>query len=563
MRSVCISRIVAGTAVALILAVTPGGVRASSETPPDAPASTGIGLPSAEPAPADAAQPGVADTGKVPLANLAAADLPIAEKLRELVAGRLDKWVDRKPERAAVEAFYAGRGFAPLWIENGAPNERARAAVARLKAADADGLNAADYPTPDLTGAGGNPEILAQAELRLTATVLVYARHAQAGRLDPARISHNIEYVRPTPDPAAVLETIVSSQNVARTLDGFNPPHDGFRRLKAKLAEARAGSGQSAADRPPSGASRKGGKREPRVPQLSRDREIAVILSNMERWRWLPRDLGRNYVMVNVPDYTVKVVRDGATVFRTRIVVGKPETPTPVFSDEMETIIVNPAWSVPESIARRQYYHLLRSPGALARLGLYTVRTRNGIAFRQPPGERNALGRIKFDFPNRFDVYLHDTPQKHLFAHERRAYSSGCMRVQNATQFAEVLLSIALTGERYTADRITNMFGKGSRWIKFANRIPVHLTYMNAYVDDDGKLVVREDIYRLDSRVYAALNGESIQVASKPAATKPPAVRRQVRTVRTARTVRPAVAVRNVAPHMAEPSYFFFGPQFR
>jgi len=244
-------------------------------------------------------------------------------------------------------------------------------------------------------------------------------------------------------------------------------------------------------------------------------------------------------------------------------VVGKPQTPTPVFSDEMETIIVNPAWSVPESIARRQYYSLLRSPGALARLGLYTVRTRNGIAFRQPPGERNALGRIKFDFPNRFDVYLHDTPQKHLFAHERRAYSSGCMRVQNATQFAEVLLSIALPGERYTADRLTSMFGKGSRWIKFANRIPVHLTYMNAYVDDDGKLVVREDLYQLDSRVHAALNGESIRVASKPAATKPPAVRRQVRTVRTARTVRPAVAVRNVAPQMAEPSFFFFGPQFR
>jgi murein L,D-transpeptidase YcbB/YkuD len=616
MGCVRVSRIVAGTAVALILAVTQD-VRAASDAPPAAPASTELSPPSAEPA--GAQNPGVTDIGTHPLANLPAADLPVAEKLRELVAGRLDKWVDSKPERAAVEAFYLRRGFAPLWIEKGAPNERTRAAIARLKAADADGLRAQDYPAPDLKGLAGNPEMLAGAELRLTATILTYARHAQAGRIDPARISHNIEYVRPTPDPAAVLVTIADSPHVAKALDGFNPPHDGFRRLKAKLAELRAGSAKSSVNGIPSGAKLKIGMRDSRVPQLRqrlgiradgtnltydaklakavktfqrrrgmaatgeltqetidalngpaavsgprRERDIEVILSNMERWRWLPRDLGQNYVMVNVPDYTVKVVRDGATVFRTRIVVGKPETPTPVFSDEMETIIVNPSWSVPDSIAQRQFFPLLRNnPGALARMGIHTVRTRNGIAFRQPPGERNALGRIKFDFPNRFAVYLHDTPQKHLFAQERRAFSSGCMRVENPTEFAEVLLSIAVTGERYTADRLTKMFGKGPRWIKFANRIPVHLTYMNAYVDDDGRLVMREYLYRLDSRVQAALNGEKIQVAAAAA----PAVRRPARTAyRPARTSRPVVADRYGAwPYQpyAQPSYSYFGPQYR
>ena len=142
----------------------------------------------------------------------------------------------------------------------------------------------------------------------------------------------------------------------------------------------------------------------------------------MERWRWMPHDLGATYVMVNIPDYTLKVVQDGKTVWTTKIVVGKPgDHATPLLTETMKYITVNPTWNVPPSIIRNEYLPALaRDPGALARIGLQVGHNTDGsIRIFQPPGERNALGRIRFNFPNRFLVYQHDTPDKNLFAHDR------------------------------------------------------------------------------------------------------------------------------------------------
>jgi murein L,D-transpeptidase YcbB/YkuD len=222
--------------------------------------------------------------------------------------------------------------------------------------------------------------------------------------------------------------------------------------------------------------------------------------------------------MVNVPDFTLKVVDDHKTLFHTRIVVGKPNTPSPSFSAAIENILVNPTWHVPQSIIYNEYLPALeQDPGVLTRMGLVMDRAADGsISIRQPPSERNALGRIKFNFPNRYQVYLHDTPDKKLFAQERRAYSHGCMRVQNPTQFGEVLLSLAQPPElRYSADRLQRMFGSGEQWLNFKKKIPVHVTYMNAYVDDAGKLVVREDLYGYDARVRSALRGEYMAIAER------------------------------------------------
>jgi murein L,D-transpeptidase YcbB/YkuD len=242
----------------------------------------------------------------------------------------------------------------------------------------------------------------------------------------------------------------------------------------------------------------------------SKSRQINAVISNMERWRWLPRDLGKTYVMVNIPDFTLKMVHDGTQKFTTRIVVGKPNTPSPIFSDEIENIVVNPSWHVPQSIIYGEYMPALeRDPSALARMGLQVAYARDGsISIKQPPGERNALGRLKFNFPNKYQVYLHDTPTKHLFAQERRAFSHGCMRVQNPEKFGEALLSVAMPRENYTAQRLTGMYGKNEATLKFPSNIPVHLVYMNAYVDDAGKLVVRDDVYGYDNRTFSALNGK-------------------------------------------------------
>jgi murein L,D-transpeptidase YcbB/YkuD len=489
-----------------------------------------------------------------PLATtLAAADVPVAEKLREFITGKLERFIDRKKDRTALEAFYTGRGFAPLWLENGGATARADAAIARLKAADADGLDAGEYSRPDFKAAADRPDAMAEAELKLTVAVLTFARDAQAGRINPSRISSNIDFPQHLPDPAEVLTKIAESTEVAKTLDNYNPPHAGFRALKEKLAELRGSSGDSA--RIPDGAALKLGMDDPRVPELrarlgvpanaanttydskladavkslqrrndmkptgvldtrtlsalngpKRNNQVDTILVNMERWRWLPRDLGKAYVIVNIPDYTLKVVRDGATAWHTRIVVGKPTMPTPIFSDQIENIVVNPTWHVPESIVVNEYLPVLQQdPTVLARMGLVVEHERDGrISVTQPPGDGNALGHMKFNFPNRFNVYLHDTPDKGLFNEARRAFSHGCMRVQNPWEFGEVLTAIAMPKGGYSAQKFKSMFGRNEQSLQFEKFIPVHLTYQTAYVDDAGKLVIRDDIYGMDSRVQIA-----------------------------------------------------------
>jgi murein L,D-transpeptidase YcbB/YkuD len=444
------------------------------------------------PEPANVAPPTVKDLGKMPLGRMAEADEPIGEQLRDMLTNRAEKLFSTKAERSAVDAFYKARGYVPVWIENGAPTERMKAAITRLHNADADGLDAKDYPTPDLKAAN-TPEALADAELKLTQSLLLFARHAQAGQVTPSRISTNIDFSPQAPDPAEVLKNLAGTKDVAKALDSYNPPQPGFRALKAKLAELRGRSGKEPdVVQIPTGKTLKRGMKDARVAALrerlgvggddgdvydqalvdavkafqkekklaanglltnatvnalngrTSSHQIDAIVSNMERWRWLPRDLGKSYVMVNIPDFTLKLMHNGVATYKTRIVVGKPGMPSPSFSAKIETIQVNPTWHVPQSIIYNEYLPALQQdPTVLARMGLVMERARDGsISIRQPPGERNALGRIKFNFPNRFQVYLHDTPDKNLFAHDRRAYSHGCMRVQNPTQFGEALLAV-------------------------------------------------------------------------------------------------------------------------
>jgi len=242
----------------------------------------------------------------------------------------------------------------------------------------------------------------------------------------------------------------------------------------------------------------------------TRDRQIDVILANMERWRWLPRDLGKTHVIVNIPEYQLRVFNDGAQVWTTRIVVGKPHLQTPILAASMKYITVNPTWNVPPSIVQNEYLPALaQDPTVLSRMGLRVEYNRDGsIHISQPPGDGNALGRVRFNFPNKFLVYQHDTPDKHLFAHDQRAYSHGCMRVQDPPKYAEVLLNIVRPNEGWTADKIRKMYGSSERDIPFPTHIPVYLTYQTAFVDDGGKLQTRSDVYSLDSRVISAMKNE-------------------------------------------------------
>jgi len=219
--------------------------------------------------------------------------------------------------------------------------------------------------------------------------------------------------------------------------------------------------------------------------------------------------------MVNIPDFTLRVVKDNKLVWKTKVVVGQPGKPTPLLSAEMKFITVNPTWNVPPSIIQNEYLPALQAdPQAMDRIGLKVEQNKDGtIRIYQPPGDRNALGRIRFNFPNKFLVYQHDTPDKHLFAHDKRAYSHGCMRVQDPLKYGEVLLSLVLPNEHYTAERLQKMFGGSEININFPQHIPVHITYQTAFVDDAGKLEIRDDVYGRDQRLLAILKGSERKMA--------------------------------------------------
>jgi len=243
----------------------------------------------------------------------------------------------------------------------------------------------------------------------------------------------------------------------------------------------------------------------------------------------MPRDLGKTYVIVNLPDYTLRVMHDGKQVWMTKIVVGKLSTPTPIMSAQMKSITVNPTWNVPQSIADAEYLPLLQQdPTILERMGLRVSYNPDGtIHLSQPPGEQNALGQLRFNFPNKFLVYQHDSNQRYLFAKDKRADSHGCMRVEDPLKYAEVLLSIVRPGEGYTQDRIHRMFGNYEIDIPFPTSIPVHLTYQTAFVDDRGKLEFREDIYGRDQALLAIMKGPEAKVADIPLQRKESTARRQ------------------------------------
>ena len=428
------------------------------------------------------------------LASVDAADRAVAEKIGDFLATKSDRFFANKKEREAAAAFYQDRHSAPLWLDKGVENERARSVIGRLKRADADGLEPKDYYVPNFDGLA--PEALAEAELRLTETVLTFARHLQAGRFSYTRVSHNIELPQVLPEPMKILNSILDAPEAGQALDAFGPQQEPYRKLRAKLAELRS---------------------KPDAPKIGISKEIETVIANMERWRWYPRDLGNDYVVVNQPDFMLAVVHGGANAWTTRVVIGKPSMPTPLLSETMKYITVNPTWHVPQSIVRNEYLPALaQDPTVLDRMGLRVSYSGGQVQISQPPGDGNALGHLRFNFPNRFDVYHHDTRDKQLFDHEVRAYSHGCMRVQDPAKYAEVLLNIARPRERWTAEKIRSMYGSIEQDIQLQPaQIWVHLTYQTAFVDSAGKLQIRRDIYNLDSRTLTAIRSERGMVEAK------------------------------------------------
>ncbi|WP_425046299.1 L,D-transpeptidase family protein [Primorskyibacter sp. S87] len=249
---------------------------------------------------------------------------------------------------------------------------------------------------------------------------------------------------------------------------------------------------------------------------------LRSVLVAMERERWLPDQLGDRHILVNQTDFTAKIIDEGAVTFETRSVIGKntSDRRSPEFSDEMEHMVINPSWYVPRSIITKEYLPKLRAnPNAVGHLEITDSRGRRvgrdtdfsqysarsfPFAMRQPPGKKNALGLVKFMFPNKHNIYLHDTPQKHLFAREVRAYSHGCIRLAEPFDFAYTILALQEVDPKGYFHRILDT-GKETK-VVLEQKIPVHIIYRTAYATPKGVVEYRRDIYGRDAKIWEALN---------------------------------------------------------
>lgn len=530
-----------------------GAPGTGTSTPGSAPSVSTPGAPAPAAASTDAAPPAVS---------------PIQTRIADLVATHLPRFSPRQNERDALANFYAVREYKPVFIAGTTLSPLGRAVLQQFAASGQDGLVPSDYEVPPLSAHPGDSE-LAEAELRLAATTLLYARHVQSGRFDPKRISEAVDPIPTVPEPMAVLSLVSTAPNPRAVLASFAPQYDEYRLLKVQLA-ALHGNGPVVPVAPvPAGPILRPGDEDPRVPLLrarlgvggdpnnyvydnflrdavrdfqqmsgqkpdgavgratlaalngsSGGDKIADIIANMERWRWVPHEVAPAYVIVNIPEYMVRVVRNEQTVHETRVVVGKPENQTPIISHDMEYFVFNPSWNLPPGIIRNEMLpKLINDPYALDRQGIDVVRNgriidpgtvdwrrgTQGYSFRQPPGERNALGRMKFMFPNKHSVYLHDTPSRALFARDRRAFSHGCVRVHEPMQFAEAIFELGMPNDPWPERRISKLIGGNEKYVNLKQHFPVHLVYFTSYVDGQGQLVSREDIYGINAATKAIL----------------------------------------------------------
>jgi murein L,D-transpeptidase YcbB/YkuD len=482
-----------------------------------------VAIPAAEtPAPAGPLE-------QSPAAAAPAAPSPVAAELARRLAETDQRAAVRSAEqRAALTAFYASRANEPAWVGPQGLNSAAKRIAAEIARADEWGLDASDFAVPAAPSADASAADLVEAELKVAVAVLTYAHHARGGRMNPSDLSLSIDRAPPLIEPKRVLDEITASAEPDTYLRKLHPQHAGFERLRQlylALRAAPAPAPEPAAAEEPTG---KGAKSKAKAtsakaarPEFTPERRV---LLNMEQWRWMPESLGDMYVWVNIPEFTLRVVRNGEVVHTERVITGKPENQTPIFSDEMETVVFHPSWGVPNSIKVKELLPgLLRGHDTLTRNGLRAeyrgqpvdpesvdwseVDIRN-LHVYQPPGAANALGVVKFVFPNRHDVYMHDTPTKNLFNAEMRAFSHGCMRVRNPLRLAEIVMGHS---DGWSPDRVAQQIKRGpqNNNVQLATHIPVHITYFTVSADDAGKAQYFRDIYGHERRIQLGLEGKA------------------------------------------------------
>ena len=439
--------------------------------------------------------------------STAAASMPLSSQVSEqlwerlLIAGTppiLRVAGDSVRSGDLVLQFYTRRLFWPAWSNDAGLLPQVESLLQALREAEDEGLTSRDYHLTRLENVLTelrqqqssavllSAAALADVDLLLTDALLTYGSHLLYGRMTPRTSEVMFDTSQEKADLVGVLQEGLETNRVADALRSLSPRHPGYARLRQVLAQYR------------------------QLPGA--EMQVRQIAQNMERWRWLPQELGRRYILVDVPAYTLEVVEHDQPVMTMRVVVGKPSWPTPVLSATMSHVVLNPDWHVPPSIAAQELLPILRSnPGYLTQQNMRVSYGPHDVAphsidwgkiskknfpyrLRQEPGPKNPLGQIKFMFPNRFQVYLHDTPSRTLFAKPERAFSHGCVRVEKPTELAEYVLRGTLTRERLLA----SIGQRTSRTIMLTEPVPIYFVYRTVWVKDDGTVQFQPDIYGYD-----------------------------------------------------------------
>ena len=492
-------------------------------------------------------------------------------------------------QSAALLSFYERRGYRPAWGNERGPTRLVDDLMGALRRADLEGLRSADYHLavieallPALwAGAPWGPAVApdrwAEIDLLLTDAFLVYGAHLLAGRVHPETLRQEGLANRRSTDIAASLESALVLGDIAGTLGTLAPPQSGYRRLRDALARHRKVAATGGWPTIPPGPTLHQGARGPPVARLRErlrlehdlridqdadlfdealeqalkafqrrhglaadgavgaatraelnvpvERRVEQLELNLERWRWLPEDLGRRHIIVNIAAFELEVVEQEAVLLAMRVVVGGLENRTPVLSDTMRYLVLNPYWHVPRSISaeemlpkvrqdssylKRSKLRIFQSSGPDAREVDPTTVDWSAITpadfpfrLRQDPGPLNALGRVKFMFINKFNVYLHDTPARALFEATRRDLSHGCIRLHQPIELAALLLR---QDPRWDRDALLRTLdGAVDSIVPLPDPIPIHLLYRTAWADWDGTVQFRRDIHGWDTPLWKAL----------------------------------------------------------
>lgn len=441
-------------------------------------------------------------TSKAP-APSAPAPQPVAAAIRaELADPDLRKGADAD-DLAALEAFYDDQSSGPVWTTDMGFSAKGQQALFEIEKAEDWGLDKNAFDLPPASALPAGPEEQAIAEVKLDLAILKYARFARGGRSDPAALGGKVFQTPSVRDPKIVLAEITGAETPDAYLRLLHPQHTQFARLRQTLLAARDGdaAGGSSTD-------------------------VKRIIMNMERWRWMPEDLGPVYVWSNTPAFMLYVVKEGETIYTDKTQVGTIGYATPVLSADMTTVVFNPEWIAPPTVLRENLAPALRKKN-------YAILEKKGFSvsyqgklidptkidwrrvnildytFTQRPGPHSNVGKVKFLLPNKHAFVLHDTwpARRKYYQRSMRAIGHDCVRMEKPDSFAKVILA---EGNGWPESKVNDLWHNSvNNRVTLDSEIPVYSTYFTAIADEQGKVTTYPDLYGLDHKLARALFGDA------------------------------------------------------